>query len=183
MSHTRRQIEHVFVAVGILLLAATAARGQGAPARPTAAEPAQGDDHRAVVEIGGAGERGITGSSSSGGATVAVEFTPVENWLELETGINALRGSGRNEFAVDLLFKKPWRLSATAEFMAGIGPELSYRSGSGASTSLATEIVADWMFWPRKNIGWYLEPSYSFTALSGGERNVGIAAGLLIGLP
>jgi hypothetical protein len=153
----------------------SAARGQ--------APPTQGDDHRAVIEVGLAGERGVTGSSSSAGGTVAIEFTPIENWLELESGITALRGAGHNEFAVDLLFKKPWRLSATSEFMAGVGPEISYHSGPGAGTSVATEVVADWMFWPTKNVGWYLEPGYSFTAVSRGERNVAIAAGLIIGLP
>jgi hypothetical protein len=159
----------------LLALVAPAAGGQSVPA--------EGDDHRVVIEIGLAGERGVTGSSSSAGGTVAVEFTPVENWLELESGITALRGGGHNEFAVDLLFKKPWRLSATSEFMAGVGPELSYHSGAGAGTSVATEVVADWMFWPTKNVGWYLEPSYSFTAVSRGERNAGIAAGLIIGVP
>jgi hypothetical protein len=183
MSHTSRRIGRALALAAVLLLSAVVARGQGAPPPPPAGGSASDDDHRAVIEIGAAGERGVRGSSSSGGGTLAVEFTPVENWLELETGLTGLRSSGRNEFAADLLFKKPWRLSATSEFMAGIGPELSHRSGAGGSTSLATEIVADWMFWPSKNIGWYLEPSYSVSAWSGGERNVGIAAGLLIGLP
>ena len=93
-----------------------------------------------------------------------------------------MRGSGQTEFAVDLLFKKPWRLSATSRFMAGVGPELSFHSGAGTRGSVATEIVADWMFWPTKNIGWYLEPAYSFTAISRGERSLGIAAGLIIGV-
>jgi hypothetical protein len=155
-------------AFAVLVLAAAGARGQSAPTP---------DDHRATLEIGAATERGIGTSSSSVGGTVAVEFTPIEHWLEMETGITALQ----HELSVDLLFKKPWRLSATSEFMAGIGPELSHRSGGG--TSLATEIVADWMFWPTKNVGWYLEPSYSVTAISGGERNLGMAAGLLIGFP
>jgi hypothetical protein len=143
----------------------------------------QDDDHRAVLEIGLAGERGVSGSSSSVGGTLAVEFTPIENWLELESGVTALRGAGHNELTVDLLFKKPWRLSATSEFMAGVGPEISHQSGANAGTSLATEIVADWMFWPKKNVGWYFEPSYSFTAFSGGERSVGFAAGVIIGVP
>jgi hypothetical protein len=159
----------------MFIVTASAARGQ--------AVPVQGDDHRAVIEIGLAGERGVTGSASSAGGTVAVEFTPIENWLEMESGITALRGAGHDEIAIDLLFKKPWRLSATSEFMAGLGPELSYRSGAGAGTTLATEVIADWMFWPSKNVGWYFEPSYSLTAVSGGERTVGIAVGLIIGVP
>ena len=172
MSRAIGKLKRAFAAA--FVFAATAARGQTAPA--------QDDDHRAVVEIGLAGERGVTGSSSSGGGTVAVEFTPIENWLELESGVTALRGAGQTEFALDLLFKKPWRLSATSEFMAGVGPELAYHPGAGARTSVATEVVADWMFWPTKNVGWYFEPSYSFTAIAGGERNVGIAAGLIIGI-
>jgi hypothetical protein len=183
MPHSRRPIERALAVAVVLLLGAAGARGQAAPPPPAARGSASDDDHRAVIEIGAAGERGVSGSSASGGGTLAVEFTPIENWLEMETGLTGLRSSGRNEFAADLLFKKPWRLSATSEFMAGVGPELSHRFGAGASTSLATEIVADWMFWPSKNIGWYLEPSYSVTAWSGGERSVGIAAGLLIGLP
>jgi hypothetical protein len=153
----------------LLVLSAVRAQGQAAPKAD--------DDHRATLEIGAAAERGVGASSSSVGGTLAVEFTPIEHWLEMETGITALQ----HELSVDLLFKKPWRISATSEFMVGVGPELSHRSGGG--TSLATEIVADWMFWPRKNVGWYLEPSYSLTAMSGGERNVGVAAGLLIGFP
>jgi hypothetical protein len=159
----------------LVVLLAPQARGQAAPA--------QADDHRAVIEVGLAGERGLTGSTSSAGGTVAVEFTPIEDWLEMETGITMLRGGGRNEIAVDLLFKKPWRLSATSEFMAGLGPEVSHHFGAGAGTSVATEVIGDWMFWPTKNVGWYLEPSYSFTAFSGGERSVGISAGLIVGIP
>jgi hypothetical protein len=141
------------------------------------AVPKRDDDHRAVLEIGAVGQRSVGVSSTGIGGTVAVEFTPIENWLEVETGITAIR----NEVSMDFLLKKPWRLSAKSEFMAGIGPELS-RPWSGG-TSLATEIVADWMFWPKKNVGWYLEPSYSVTAWSGGERNLGVAVGLLVGFP
>ena len=163
------------LALVVLLVMPVVARGQ--------APPAQGDDHRAVIEIGLAGERGVVGAASSAGGTVAVEFTPIENWLELESGITALRGAGQNEIEVDLLFKKPWRLSATSEFMEAVGPALSHHSGVGAGTSVAAEVIADWMFWPTKNVGWYLEPSYSFTAISRGERTFGIAAGIIIGVP
>ncbi len=119
MSCAQRPIMSAFTLAALLILMTAEARGQGAPA--------QNDDHRAVIEIGLAGERGVTGSSSSAGGSVAAELTPVENWLEMESGITALRGAGHNEIAVDLLFKKPWQLSATAEFMAGLGPELRSR--------------------------------------------------------
>jgi hypothetical protein len=174
MPNPRRSIARAFTLAGLSILGTTKTGAQAVSAKD--------DDHRAVIEVGLAGERGITGSSTSAGGTVAVEFTPIENWLEMESGVTVLHGAAHTEVSVDLLFKKPWRLSATSEFMAGIGPELSHAS-AGGGTSLATEVIADWMFWPTKNVGWYLEPSYSFTALSGGEKNLGIAAGLIIGVP
>ena len=43
---------------------------------------------RAVVELGGAAARSFTEARSSFGPTVAVEVTPIENWLELEAGVH-----------------------------------------------------------------------------------------------
>jgi hypothetical protein len=160
------------------MLALSTAHAQGG-GRSRAAD----DEHRAVVEIGAVAERSVGESKSSAGATVAVETTPVENWLELEFGITGLRAAGRSEFGADLLFKKPWRLSATSEFMAGVGPAVSRRFGTSPATSLSTEFVGDFMFWPTKSVGWYLEPSYGLTAWKGGERSVSLTAGLLIGWP
>ena len=74
-------------------------------------------DHSFVLEIGSAGEWNLNESSSQFGGTVAVETTPVENWLELESGVTALKASDHTEVGLDLLFKKPYRLSGTAEFM------------------------------------------------------------------
>lgn len=141
------------------------------------------DDHRAVVELGVAGERGAGESSTSLGGTIAVETTPVEHWLELEAGVAAVRGAGHTEYSADFLFKKPWQLSASSEFMAGLGPELSHRADHTPATTLATEIIADFMFWPTRNVGWYAEPGYSITRLSGGERNFELSMGLIIGVP
>ncbi len=49
---------------------------------------AQTDDKEpvAVVELGAAASRSLTEGQSSFGPTVAVEVTPIENWLELELG-------------------------------------------------------------------------------------------------
>jgi hypothetical protein len=43
--------------------------------------------------------------------TVAVEVTPIENWLELEAGVTPLFRRDSTEWGTDLLFKKPWTLS------------------------------------------------------------------------
>jgi hypothetical protein len=37
------------------------------------------------------------------------------------------------------------------------------------------EAVLDFMFWPRRNIGWYVEPGYEITFRDGGQhRGVGV---------
>jgi hypothetical protein len=38
----------------------------------------------AIVELGGAAFHGLTGEGASFGPTIALEVTPIENWLELE---------------------------------------------------------------------------------------------------
>jgi hypothetical protein len=142
-------------------------------------------DHVAVIEIGGAGDWGLTGGPASLGGTVAAEVTPIEHWLELESGVTAFGTNGRRDVSADLLFKKPFPVSSGVELMAGAGPELSWKlRGAGPARSLAAELALDFMFWPRKNIGWYVEPSYSFTGFGArSDRSLGVTAGLLIGLP
>ena len=62
---------------------------------------AQTDDKElaAVLEVGAAAARSLTKGQSSVDPTVAVEATPIENWLELEAGVTCLfrRHSGRME--------------------------------------------------------------------------------------
>jgi len=43
--------------------------------------------------------------------------------LELESGLTPLFKRHSTEWDTDFLFKKPWTLSRTAEFMLGVGPE------------------------------------------------------------
>src|SRR5579872_647866 len=115
----------------------------------------------AVLELGAAGNWSIKDASSSFGPDVAVEVTPIKNWLELEAGVTPLFARHSTEWDTDLLFKKPWDLSKRVEFMAGIGPEWIHTRSSGvARNTIAGEAVLDFMFWlPHKHrFGWYLEP-------------------------
>jgi len=138
------------------------------------------EDHAIVFEIGAAGdwERGEAGHP---GATVAFEVTPIEHWLELEVGATALATEGAMEVPIDVLFKKPWQPSPTFEVMVGAGPEIVHASGPDGGTFWGVEAVLDLMFWPRRNIGWYVEPGYEITWKDGGQhRGVGIAIGILL---
>lgn len=92
----------------------------GSPsAQPVDKEP----ESAAIVELGGATAWDLKRGESSFGPDLAVEITPIENWLELEAGTTPLFRGCSTEWDTDLLFKKPWTLSGKVEFMPGFGPE------------------------------------------------------------
>jgi hypothetical protein len=149
------------------------------------AQPVADKEPAAIVELGGAGSWTLNGGAASFGPTVAVEVTPIENWLELEAGVTPTFGRHSTEWGTDLLFKKPWTLSNKVEFMFGVGPEwIHTRENRMTTNSLGGEAVLDFMFWPsvKRRFGWYLEPGYEYNFGRGHERSIGITAGLLIAI-
>jgi hypothetical protein len=160
-----------------LLLSCTSAFAQS---------PDKEQNEVAVVELGGAAERSLTEGNSSFGPTVAVEFTPIEHWLELEAGVTPLFRRHSTEWSTDLLFKKPWTISPNFEFMLGVGPEWIHTNAYGKKmNSAGLEVAPDFMFWPSKKhrLGWYLEPSYDYKFGPGHEHSLGVSGGLLISIP
>jgi hypothetical protein len=147
------------------------------------AQDSEATEHSMVLEVGGAAEWPVRGGGSNVGGTLAGEFTPIEHWLELELGMTALASTDHTELSADLLFKKPFRLTSTAEFMFGAGPSLA-RSIHGAErrTSLSAEFDLDFMFWSGTRFGLYVEPSWSWDPRNG-ERSIGVDIGVLIGMP
>ena len=151
-------------------------------AQPVDKEP----EPAAIVELGGAAARDLKGRGSSFGGDLAVEFTPIEKWLEIEAGTTPLFRRHSTEWDTDLLFKKPWTLSEKVEFMFGVGPEWIHTRAYGVTTnSLGGEVVLDFMFWPssKHRFGWFLEPGYEYSFARGHERSIGISGGLLIAIP
>jgi hypothetical protein len=140
----------------------------------------------AILELAGATSTSLTASGSSFGPNVAVEVTPIENWLELEIGVTPfLQRHHSAEWNTDVLFKKPWDLSRHFEFMAGFGPEWVYSRELGAKrNSIAVESVLDLMYWPGSNrrFGMFIEPSYDYNFFRGHEQSFGVTAGLLIAI-
>ena len=164
---------------GPVLLAAMLASAGQACAQDTDKEAA------AVAEVGAAGEAGLKGGSAFG-PSLALEVTPIEHWLELESGVSMLLRKGQTEWDTDLLFKKPYTLSDWVEFMAGVGPQwVRVSEGGKVRDTASAEAVLDFMFWPRTrhDFGWYLEPSYTYDFSPGHEQSVGVSAGLLIAIP
>jgi hypothetical protein len=142
-------------------------------------------DPAAIVEIGGATSWNVKGGAAVFAPDLAVEFTPIENWLELEIGTTPFFTSTSTEWDTDLLFKKPWTVSPKVEFMLGVGPEWVHTRENGLTTnSISAEVAGDFMFWPARKhrFGWYLEPAYDFNFGHGHEQSIGMSAGLLIAI-
>jgi len=151
-----------------------------------AAQSVEADKEIAVMEVGTAASQSLTGGGSTFGPNFAVEFTPIEHWLELEAGVTSLVGPHSTQWDTDLLFKKPWTLSNTVEFMFGVGPEWVHTRQNGITTnSISGEAIGDFMFWPalgKHRIGWYLEPGYDYNFGRGHEQSIGVSGGLLIAI-
>ena len=81
---------------------------------------------------------------------------------------------------MEVVFRKPFNLSETAEFMIGLGP--MWTAATGESAKFGTTFMADFMFWssPEKKFGWFVEPSYSF--IKGNEKSYAVSIGLLFGV-
>lgn len=140
----------------------------------------------AIVEIGGAPSASLTGSGATISPTVAVEVTPIENWLELELGVTPTFSRSSTEWVTDLLLKKPWTLSKKVELMIGVGPEwIHTRSNRTRINTIGGEAAVDFMFWPgaKRRFGWYLEPAYERQFGGGREASLSISGGLLISIP
>lgn len=77
------------------------------------------EDHAVVFELGWAAQWSPGEGAQSKGATFAFEVTPIENWLEIEVGVSAIRADSGTEIPIDVLFKKPWTVSPQFEVMVG----------------------------------------------------------------
>jgi|SRR5579863_2120001 len=150
-----------------------------------AAVQAQETEPAAIVELGAAGQWGINGGSSYG-PNLGVETTPIPDILELEADVTPFFGSGQTEWDSDFLFKKPFDLSNSLEFMIGLGPEWSHTVSHGVTSDTAgAEAALDFMYWPmrERKLGFYVEPTYGYSFGRGHEQSISVSVGLLIPIP
>jgi hypothetical protein len=144
---------------------------------------AQEAEPTAIVEIGGAGQWGLKDSGSSYGPNFGIETTPFPDILELEADVTPFFSRGQTEWDSDFLFKKPFDLSESLEFMAGIGPEWSHTVSHGTTTDdVGAEAALDFMYWPtrQRQFGFYLEPTYGYGFGKDHEQSISVSIGLLI---
>jgi hypothetical protein len=139
----------------------------------------------AIVELGASGQWGIHGGSSYG-PNLGIETTPIPEILELEADVTPYFSHGQTEWDSDFLFKKPFDLSQSLEFMAGIGPEWSHTVSHGATSDAAgVEAALDFMYWPMRDrkFGFYLEPAYGYSFGREHEQSISVSFGLLLPIP
>ncbi len=147
---------------------------------------AEEKESEVVVELGGAGEWGLQHGGSSSGPSVAVEFTIIEHWLEIETGVTPLFANGQAEVGTDLIFKKPFDLSDSLEFVIGAGPEWVHKAGGEKpADSIAGEAITELVYfpWQEHKVGFFLEQIYSYDFGKGHEQSLGVTGGLHIAVP
>ena len=158
----------------------------GALLPATATAVAEEKESAAAVELGAVGDWSLNGDVPSLGPLAGVEFTPIKDWLEIESSVSAQFGHGQTEWGADLMFKKPFDLSPTIEFEPGIGPQWMHTTGGGRSAdAIAAEAELDFQFWSSREhrFGWFVEPSYSISLTAGHEQALGVTVGLLIAIP
>ena len=139
----------------------------------------------AIVELGASGQWGLKGGSSYG-PNLGVETTPIPDILELEADVTPYFSHGHTEWDSDFLFKKPFDLTDTLEFMAGIGPEWDHAVSHGTVTdTFGAELAGDFMYWPmpERKFGFYLEPTYGYSFGREHEQSISVSIGLLIPIP
>ena len=139
----------------------------------------------AELELGATGEWDLGGGGFGLGPSLGIEFTPIKNWLEVETAVSPVFRSGRIEWGTELVFKKPYDLSDKVEVMPGIGAEWFYKAGRGETGgSIGAVALVDFQFWPsaEHKLGWFIEPSYGYDFGRQHEQSLGVTVGVLIPL-
>ena len=158
--------------IGATLLACArlipnAAHATGAGPR----SPPPQERYRFVLGAGAAAEMEMP-TAGHFGAAAFLEFEAIDEWLELELGAQILATAPGREASLDLLLKKPFRVTPQLEVMTGLGPTVIQTSGAGETRrAWGIEAAADFMYWPVGRLGFWAEPAYEIV-LSGGRAHV-----------
>jgi hypothetical protein len=100
-----------------------------------------------------------------------------------EAGLTVLGTTGQTELSGDIIFKKPFHISPSFEFMVGVGPSISRAlNGENQSTTVSAAFTLDFMFWPTPNVGWFVEPTWTVNPRNG-QQSFAASVGLLVGIP
>jgi hypothetical protein len=149
---------------------------------PDAASSPSDEGYLLIFGAGGAGELELAGAGHLG-LSAFLEIEAVDKWLETEIGGQVLAIEGGREASVDLLFKKPFTLTKRLEVMIGLGPALirTQRRPDPDHTSWGLEAAVDFMYWPRRHVGLWLEPAYEIVLSHGIAHALSCTGGPMLG--
>jgi hypothetical protein len=115
------------------------------------------------------------------GGNFFFEMEAIEGWLELEAGVSVVKAAAGGEVSYDLLFKKPFHLRRGIEFMVGLGPEVVQTFGNGTGkTYYGVEGALDFMFWPTRRFGVWVEPTYDLVVRDRASLSFGTTTGPMV---
>ncbi len=144
---------------------------------------AQAEDKEPALgfEMAGVGSWGLQHGGSSFGPEVALEYTVIEHWLEIEGGFSPLFSKGQVEFDTGFVFKKPFELSKSIELVIGAGPIWLRQLDTD---SVAGQAIVEFKYfpWPERHVAFFVEPDYSYDFGKGHDQSVGVTLGLYVGI-
>ncbi len=142
---------------------------------------AEDNEPDVTFEMGGSGAGPLRGGAASYGPEVALEYTVIEHWLEIELGTSPQFSKGQAEVGTDFLHKKPFDLTRQLELLISAGPVWIHKSGAD---SVAAELTTEFVYaaWPKEHVGIFFEPSYAYDFGKGHEQSFGFTTGLHIGI-
>lgn len=137
------------------------------------------DQHSMILTLGPVLDRSLTDKKTTYGSSIGLEFTAIENQLEIEVGAQYLSSSSPQVLGAVVLFKKPFELSKGVELEIGLGPSISRKMNSLGSWQPGITFSPELMIWPTKKIGWYISSEYTRGLGKEAEKSVGLSIGLL----
>ena len=132
-------------------------------------------------EMAGVGSWGLQHGGSSFGPGVALEYTIIEHWLEIEGGFSPQFSKDQAELDTGFVFKKPFELSKSFEILIGTGPTWVHKV---ATDSIAEEAIVEFKYfpWPERHVAIFVEPGYFYDFGKGHEQSLGVTVGLYVGI-
>ena len=137
-----------------------------------AEEKEKSDKSSVVVEFGGGGEWDVHGGAGAYGPYLALEYEVIEHWLEIETAVAPRFSNGQAEVEFELIFKKPFELSKSLEFLIGAGPVWVHRTEESPKASIAGEAIVELVYWPWDDhkVGFFVSPATPTILAKGTSR-------------
>jgi hypothetical protein len=95
------------------------------------------------------------------GGNAFFQLPAIGSWLTMKATVSVVKTSSGADMYTGLMFETPLRLRKGIELLVGAGPEIVETLGSGTGyTYYGVEGVLDFRFWPSRDFGVWVAPTY-----------------------